>query len=136
MDVVVDANIALKWVKREGDTDLARQVRDQNRILAPDLIWPECANALWTAVRRSALTHDEAELALTALLAYPLRLVASSGLVARAFQLATQLQHSVYDCTYLAAAEANNAILISADLRFINKVAADPALSALARPLS
>lgn len=43
-------------------------------------------------------------------------------LVMRAMQTATHIDHAVYDCLYLACAEATESALITTDQRFANKV--------------
>ena len=49
-------------------------------------------------------------------------LVSAAGLAPRAVAIAGQLDHPVYDCLYLALAEAEQAGLVTADLRFLGKV--------------
>ena len=40
---VIDAGIAVQWVVEEDGTDLALALRQQARLIAPDLLVPECA---------------------------------------------------------------------------------------------
>ena len=59
---VIDASVAIKWVIEEPGTKEALDLR-RHRLLAPDLLIPECANILWKKVRRKELSGDEAEFA-------------------------------------------------------------------------
>ena len=51
-------------------------------------------------------------------------LVSASALAPRAVAIARQLDHSVYDCLYLALAEAEQASLVTADIQLLGKVRA------------
>jgi predicted nucleic acid-binding protein len=42
--------------------------------------------------------------------------------------MALELDHPIYDCLYLAAAQLHDTRLITADRRFVEKVAAHPYL--------
>ena len=50
-----------------------------------------------------------------------------SPMMARALQLAIECDHAVYDCVYLAVAEALDSELITADVKFARKLASTPA---------
>jgi len=43
-------------------------------------------------------------------------------LVRRALQIATELRHPVYDCFYLALAEAEDAAVVTADRRLVQRL--------------
>ena len=60
--LVIDASIAVKWVVPEPDCDRAEALRD-HPLVAPDLLFAECANVLWKKVRRGELSKDEADIA-------------------------------------------------------------------------
>jgi predicted nucleic acid-binding protein len=51
-------------------------------------------------------------------------LVSATGLAPRAVAIAGQLDHAVYDCFYLALAEAEQADLVTADMRLVGRVRA------------
>src|SRR5262245_58525630 len=102
MTVVVDASVAVKWVIPEELSDRAEAVRSRaDRLLAPDLLFPEAANALWKKRARREITAREAGQALELLMAAGLDLRPSGPLLGRALQLARRLRHPVYDCIYL-----------------------------------
>jgi predicted nucleic acid-binding protein len=61
MRVVVDASVAVKWVIPEVLSDQADAVRGRaDHVLAPDLLLPEAANALWKKLTRREITAREA----------------------------------------------------------------------------
>ena len=47
----------------------------------------------------------------------------SGDLIGRAAKIAVQIDHPVYDCLYIACAEATGSTLITADRRLANTVA-------------
>jgi predicted nucleic acid-binding protein len=60
---VIDASVALKWVVEEDGTAEALALRRVARLIAPELIIPECANILWKKVQRGQISQHEAFLA-------------------------------------------------------------------------
>jgi predicted nucleic acid-binding protein len=60
--LVVDASVAVKWVIAEGGSDSAERLLD-HPLVAPDLLFAECANILSKKVRRGEVTKEEAEIA-------------------------------------------------------------------------
>ena len=102
---VVDASVAIKWVIEEPGTKEALRLR-RHRLLAPDLLIPECANILWKKVRRKELSSEEAEFAARLLARADTELEPMRALFEQAIKLALALDHPAYDCAYLALAEA------------------------------
>lgn len=124
MTIVVDASVAVKWVIPEVLSDQADAVRGRaDHVLAPDLLLPEAANALWKKLMRREITAREAGQALALLMRAGLDLRPSSPLLRQALSLARLLGHPVYDCIYLALAQAERATLITADQRLLSLVA-------------
>ena len=133
--LVVDASVATKWFIVEKDAPTARElVRSDNLLIAPDLIVAEVLNVAWKRLIRKDLAWDQVAhvpVALPKLLAelWPTRWLAS-----RAFVIAAELRHPVYDCFYLALAERQEATLVTADRRLLGRLAGSP-WGALCRPL-
>lgn len=90
--LVVDASVVIKWVIEETGTRHALALR-RHRLLAPDLLIPECANILWKKVRRQELTGDEARLAARLIERADIDFVPSRRLLEVATNLALLLDH-------------------------------------------
>ena len=122
--VVVDANLAFKWLIRENGTDEAFLLRARwesrgTRVTGPDLLSLEVTNVLHRRISRGDLSTAQAVRLIEALLASGLDLYETSGLHGRALELASELgQGAAYDCHYLALAEALDCELWTADERF------------------
>jgi predicted nucleic acid-binding protein len=114
--LLLDASVAVKLVITEPGSDAARRLV-RNRLVAPDLLLPECANILWKAVRRGELDPPQAQLACAALLALPFELVPSRALLPAALERAVALGHPAYDCLYLELAHRQGLPLVTADRR-------------------
>ena len=124
--LVVDASIALKWVVQEDGTKQALFLRQRAKLIAPDLLVPECANILWKKVQRKELTRDEALLAARLLQGAEIELLPTRSLLEQAARIAIDLDHPAYDCLYLALAMENGCRFVTADERFIRKLSQGP----------
>lgn len=135
MTLVVDASVALKWVIDEPGADRARALLANESLVAPELFWAECANVLWTKARRRQIIAADARAAFAAIDAAPVSVIASRSLALAAQTLAFDLDQTVYDCLYLAAALAERTVLVTADEVFAAAVAAHPVYAANVRVL-
>ena len=123
MKYVLDSSVALKWVLSEADSARAIRLRDEykngvHELLAPDIFLPEVANSLASAERQRRIPVGQAaiflvDIARTAPIIHP-----SSPLLLRAIALALATRRAVYDCIYLALAEAEGCELVTADDQF------------------
>ncbi len=122
--VVIDANIAVKWLIREHDSDTAEALasewrRDSVRAVAPYILLAETANTLHQRVKQDLLTVDAAAGLLEALTSTGIEFRHSMALYERALAIADRLgQGAVYDSVYLALAESLDCDLWTADARF------------------
>ncbi len=114
--VVVDANVAIKWIVDEPDSGLARSLASA-ALEAPDLLLIECANILWKKAAIGDLTRREAAAGLEFMLHAPVTFTASRELLDAALELALEWRHPVYDCLYAALAIRRNLPLVTADKR-------------------
>lgn len=121
MAMIVDASVAFKWFVPEIDSDRALALFETTEALyAPELILTEVSNAMWTRLRKMDGDHGPAVKAAVSALPRMLTLLAPvAELLPRAIELAFDLRHPIYDCIYLALAERENAVLITADRRLI-----------------
>ncbi len=90
-------------------------------LAAPDLVIPETLNSFWK-LRRAGRSIPALAVLLSAL--DHIRIVPSRAHAARAAELAERLDHPIYDCLYLALAEAEGDVLLTADAAFERKVRA------------
>lgn len=122
MNLVIDASVAIKWFAPEVLSREAESLLDSGAALfAPDLLLVECGNIIWKKVRLGELARLDGDAALAALRSGPVDLVDTRPLVARALHLAHDLEHPVYDCLYLATAEAVEGVVVTADRRFFDQ---------------
>ncbi len=126
MRLVVDASVAVKWVLKEPDSDIARRVADRAELLAPDLLWAELGNVLWRRQRSGELSPTDARDMLFTLRAVPVRTHALFPLLPLALEIAVTIRHSIYDCIYLALADQEDCRVVTADRRLQNAVASGP----------
>ncbi|MEI8014123.1 MAG: type II toxin-antitoxin system VapC family toxin [Nitrospira sp.] len=120
---VVDASVAIKWFLPEIHSEAALRVhRSRYRLHVPAFITMELGNVLAKKIRRGELTRAEGDMILKELKHLPLQRHADERLFAAAYQLAVDTQRSVYDCLYLALAEAVDGIMVTADQKFYSSL--------------
>lgn len=127
MTVVVDANIAVKWVTNEHDSPEAVSLYQAwtNRsefVIAPPIFRSEVTNVLHRKIRRGELDFANAVNAVESLFAAvsiqePASLYTDALSIARAIDVA-----AAYDPIYLALAEVERCDLWTADKRFVRAV--------------
>jgi predicted nucleic acid-binding protein len=121
MKRLVDASVAVKWAVVEPDSDRAIELYSGD-LAAPAFMLLEVANILWKKVAQRQIVPAQALEALRHIQAsvdtLPIR-----GFEPRALEIGCELAHPVYDCLYLALAEAMETRIISADRRLINRCA-------------
>lgn len=122
MTVVVDASVAVKWfVEEEGREAAMKLFRSTIEKWAPDIVFAEVANVLRRKVRKGEASATQAHQAIETLPDLFSQVVPSADLIRDAWWIAEALDHSVYDCLYLACAEQRGSTLVTADGRFFDK---------------
>lgn len=122
MTIVVDASVALRWGLALSESDRAEKLLlSQDRVIAPDLIISEIANALWKFVIFDKLAADHAMSAVHEVVKGLDELVPTATLRERALAIAIELRHPAYDCFYLALAERAKVHLVTADDRLLRR---------------
>lgn len=121
---VLDASVVVKLVVMEAGTAESLVAFERPiRWLAPRLMTVEVASALRQKVAGQVLSAVDASAALAAMLDAVadgvIELADDEALVSGALNLALSLEHKVPDCLYLALAEREGALLVSADRKLL-----------------
>ena len=122
--IVVDASVAIKWFVDEPDRDAARKVIESGDILvAPDIVVLETLSVLRRKQRLKLISQQQITRAVGEIRACFADLISASNIADEALKLSMELDHSIYDCSYLACAMLFDIKLITADVKFLRKVA-------------
>lgn len=124
MKKLIDTSVAIKWAVNEEGSDAAFALYGPG-VAVPDVLLPEFANTLWKKVRRKEISSEQALAAYDQLMS-DFEVVSTRGLERRGLELSLMLDHPSYDCFFLAAAEAVETVLVTADLRFVRVCAGTP----------
>lgn len=128
-EVCVDANVAIKLVVIEVDSDKADALFDnwaahKKQLIAPVFFEVETDSILrqMTSLRLQ-LTAEQAQIAFASLRALPIKTEYSVGQRKRAWEIAHEFNFStVYDATYLALAELHQCEFWTADRKLFKQV--------------
>ena len=120
--MIIDASVAFKWLIEEPDSPRAIAWIGRDSMFAPALLHIEVGNALWKRFRRGELGSIDGAAEQLAGLGQLIGFVDETSVVPRAFELASELGHPIYDCVYLALAESRDDRVLTADLRFLQSV--------------
>jgi predicted nucleic acid-binding protein len=124
MTVVVDANVAVKWIIEQEGSDHARRIQAyQGPLVAPMMLISETTSGLWRHVARGDIPLSTARSAIVGLPRWFRELVDDRLLAGPALDLAGELNYARYDCFYLALSVERGAPLVTADKRLINRLA-------------
>jgi predicted nucleic acid-binding protein len=121
---LVDTSVIVKWAVEEEGSEAAFALYGTD-LAAPELLMAELANALLKKVRARQIGPEQAAASYAEILAH-LDFLPTTGLETRAFEIALQLDHPVYDCYFLALAEALATSIITADLQLIKRCGGTP----------
>lgn len=116
--VVVDASLAVQWFAHEpGSARAARLLDSTRRLVAPDLMALEAANAWWKKARCREMDPADVTQALTYLFAAGIDWGPTGALASSALAIALAHDHPVFDCVYAAMALDRRAELATEDAR-------------------
>ncbi len=123
--LVVDTNVAVKWYLPEELEDEALSVLDAGErgdltLLAPDSVEPEFWNVLWQRHMRGELSLDEVWEYWDALEEAPLLMGEVLPLMTRATEIAADSGCIIYDALFVALAELEDTVVITADQKLLN----------------
>lgn len=127
-EVVVDANVVVKWFVEEENSDRALWLRDRYidgkiKIAAPELIIFEVLNALYY---KKLFSESEMKEISESLEAYSFTLYPLKGEYAeKTLEIAFKNDVTVYDASYIALAMIRGTQMYTADERLIKKLKED-----------
>ena len=122
---VVDASVGIKWFLPEIHSEAAGRLPFLKASLhVPAFFHLELGNVLSKKIRRDELAPEEAEAILKELQRVPLQKHSNERLMNPAFALALETRRSLYDCLYLALAEAIDGQVVTADKKLYSSLAA------------
>jgi len=115
--VVLDANCAVEIALNKPQGDRPKAMLDESeQVLAPDLLIPEFANALWKYHQFNQLSLSVCDQAMEVLPVLVETFVPSQEIYREAFALArAQQSRAAYDMFYLALARREDAVLLTLD---------------------
>ena len=127
MKRVLDSSVCFKWVVPELYTDKALVLRnDFNKsiveLIAPDIFPIEVAHAITRAERLKRITPTQGALALADVMSTLPQLFPYIPLLARAYEISSQMRIGIYDCLYVALAERETCDLVTADDKLIKNL--------------
>jgi predicted nucleic acid-binding protein len=98
---------ALEWIRRAMRRDVV--------VAVPDLVFAEVGNALWRYVSTATLTLSGALGRMRVMRRMPLEVRAMEDLIEPAVGVGVSRGLTVYDACYVVLAEAEGAVLVTAD---------------------
>jgi predicted nucleic acid-binding protein len=117
MSLIVDASVAVKWYVDEPFSKEAASLLSRADLAAPSLIFAEVGNALWKRVRRGASSLAQSRAALSGLQHTLTGVEPIETLFRQAMDVATEFDHPIYDCFYIALAARQRVAIVTADER-------------------
>jgi predicted nucleic acid-binding protein len=127
MKYVLDSSVAVKFVLPEPDSGKAIRLLDEyskalHELIAPDLFSTEVANALVSAERSARIKKGECASLLYDVMSNAPVFYPANPLLVRSMEMAIDTRQGIYDCIYLALAEAEHCELLTADDVFARRV--------------
>ena len=124
MILTVDASVVVKWFVDEPLSEESRLLLAHRlHLRAPAILISEFANTIWKKVRRGEIADSGPYFDELASIPGIVDLLPDADVIQRAACIAVEIGHPVYDCLYLACAEATESAVITADRRLADKAA-------------
>jgi predicted nucleic acid-binding protein len=126
LNIVVDANVIVKWYIAEPGWQLARSVVEyEGLLLAPGHVLGEVGHVLVQRYREKQFTKAQLDLARVAIPG-SLLLISLDDLFDLAMEIAERTGETFYDSLYIAAAERWDTFVVTADTRLVRKLRGSP----------
>lgn len=120
---VVDASVAIKWfIPETYAVEAGRLQHSSFQLHAPAFFLLEVGNVLCKKIRRQELTREESDDILQELNQVPVQRHSDQRLFQSAYSLARHTYRSLYDCLYLALAEAIDGQVVTADKKLYHAI--------------
>lgn len=131
--LVADASVVMKLLVQQSRSAAVEAVFARRRdaaaplsIVVPDLLFIECANALWRYVAHAAYPLSDAVAALRRLRLMELHTTPTAHLMEDALRLAARYGISGYDACYVALAAREGGALVTDDGKLVAKLVNTP----------
>lgn len=116
MSLVLDASVVAKWFFPEiHQANALRVLSLKQKLVAPDLLWPEFGNVVWKKLLRRETTLLDASECIDRFMICAIECHPTQSLLTAAFAFSKFTGIGVYDAFYLALAEREKGSLVSAD---------------------
>lgn len=120
MKYVLDASVAVRWVVAGPLTQKAIKLRDEyprkiHELVSPDIYIDEVASALTKTERQKTIPVGDAAPLYVMVMNTPPLLVSRLPFTTRAIDISSQTRAGYYDCLYVALAEHEQCVLLTAD---------------------
>lgn len=130
---VIDACVAAKWYFPELWHEESRRYLSPNYFLmAPDFIKIEFANILNKTECNNEIDAHHADTFFHHFIQQTtIKFISTDMLIHKAYHIAREIDHPVYDCLYLSLAQHIDAVVVTADKKFYNRVHSSPYQSSI-----
>lgn len=127
MKLILDSNIAIKWVLAEPDSPKALKPRDEftqgiHELLAPDVFELEVAHALTRAERTGRINVGDASILWSDVMTTCPVLVPSGPLTPHAVAISSAARIGFYDCLFAQLTDQEGCSLVTADARLVKNL--------------
>ncbi len=116
---VLDSCVAIKWYFPERHKEAAeRLLNSAYHLHVPHLFLLEFINVVCKKRRRGDISKEESDFAINEIQQVPLKWHDDRAVLTKAYDIANEMQRSLYDCLYLSLAISLDGEMVTADLKF------------------